>query len=185
MKISPTPKPKRSRRPYQYHGPEVWALARAAYLAGESAPSISQRLGMGVDAIRQRITREGWTKRSVMTARDAEILAAAEAEAEMRAAREAEASAPMEPQAAARAALDEAVRLMRSGRTSEALAAARAAEAVARAAERLGGDVRSLPPAEEDLDDETAFELVRRKVLGDLLPLPVGEGGARAGGVGG
>ncbi len=125
MKINTTPKPKRARKPYRYHGPEVWALARAAYLDGESAPSLCERLGLGEDAIRQRIWREGWTKRSVVAARDAAILAEAAAEAEARAAREAdvETAGPMEPRAAVRAALDEAVRLMRIGRTSEALAA--------------------------------------------------------------
>ena len=138
MKITPTSTPKRARKPYCYHGPEVWALARAAYLAGESAASLSERLGLGVPAIRQRIRREGWTKRSLVPARDAAILAEAAAEAEARAVREAEADGleSMEPRAAARAALDEAVRLMRGGRTSEALATARVAEVVGRATGR-------------------------------------------------
>jgi len=170
MKIPKTPKPKRARKPYCYHGPEVWALARAAYLAGESAASLSERLGLGVPAIRQRITREGWTKRSLTAARDAVILAEAATEAEARAAREAalEGEPPMEPREAARAALDEAVRLMRVGRTSEALATARVAEVVGRAAGRLP----ALPKASqgEGFDDEAAFEAVRRKVLGLTSP---------------
>jgi hypothetical protein len=52
-----------------------------------------------------------------------------------------------------------------------------------RAAARLGEE-----PAEAEEPDEAAFEAVRRKVLGmaaDKTPLPVGEGGTRAGGVGG
>jgi len=115
MKITPTPKTKQGRRAYRYHGPEVWAVARAAYLAGESAASLSERLGLGVPAIGQRITREGWTKRSLVPAQDAAILTAA---------------------------LEEAAKLSRVGRMTEAAGAARAADVVARAAGRLGPRIR-------------------------------------------
>lgn len=73
------------------------------------------------------------------------------------------AASPMTPRDAARAIMEEAVRLARLGRISEAAAAARAAEIMARAAERLA----DLPAtAGEEQDDEAAFEAVRRKVLG-------------------
>ena len=45
-------------------GPETWAMVREAYLAGECAPSISNRLGPSVCAIRGRVHREGWTKKA-------------------------------------------------------------------------------------------------------------------------
>lgn len=170
MKIIETPKPKRARRPYRFHGPDVWALARAAYLAGDSAPAVSERLGMSEAAIRKRIWLEGWTKRSAVAAQDAAILADATAETEAQAAREAE--APMAPRDAARAALTEAVKLMRAGRMAEALSAARVAEVVGRAAGRLPASPEASQG--EDGDDEAAFEAVRRKVLGSV-PSPLGE----------
>jgi hypothetical protein len=59
--------------------------------------------------------------------------------------------------------------------------AARVADVMGRAAARLGEG-----PAEAEEPDETAFEAVRRKVLGiGAVPLPSGVGGTRAGGVGG
>ncbi len=81
---------------------------------------------------------------------------------------------PLEPRAAARAALDEAVRLLRSGRLGAAEAAARVADVMGRAAARL----EVAEPAAEDAGvDEAAFEAVRRKVLGlDTAPSPSGDG---------
>lgn len=179
MKITPTPNTKQVRGAYRYHGPEVWAVVREAYLAGESCAALADRFGMSQAAIRRRIWLEGWTKRSVVAARDAALLADVAAQAVRAADVEAQVAseAPMEPLTAARAALDEAVKLIRMGRMSEAAGAARAADVVARAAGRLGGGADPLrpamrglpPPAAEDVDDEAAFEAVRRKVLGQGL----------------
>ncbi|RZJ43264.1 MAG: hypothetical protein EON86_05590 [Brevundimonas sp.] len=73
----------------------------------------------------------------------------------------------MEPLTAARAALDEAVKLIRMGRMSEAAGAARAADVLARAAGRLPASPKGSQA--EGVDDEAAFEAVRRKVLGQGL----------------
>lgn len=45
-----------------FPGPQVWALAQDAYLAGESAASIAGRLGLTVNGIRKRAARKGWTR---------------------------------------------------------------------------------------------------------------------------
>jgi hypothetical protein len=168
------PTPKRARKPYTYFNERVWARARQAYLDGDSARLVSERFGPTVYAVRRRISREGWTKRSLLVAQEAAL---PELDAEETAA------APSDPRAAARAALDEAVRLMRLGRTAAAMEAARVADVMARAAARLDGG--SEGAVAEPEDDEAAFEAVRTKVLGDLAPLPVREGETRAGGVGG
>ncbi|MBX9460985.1 MAG: hypothetical protein KL785_07790 [Brevundimonas sp.] len=177
------------RNPYRKRGKKVWALIRARYLRGESAPRLAEVFDVTECAIRQRIRREGWSKASLAEAEEAglpepeEALAALEAEAEAEAAGGLD-GAELDPRAAARLALDKAVRLMRAGQMTGAAEAARVADVMARAAARLDGD-GGFDPGEPD---EAAFEAVRRKVLGwgpEDYPLPTGEGGARAGGVGG
>ncbi|WP_298747490.1 hypothetical protein [uncultured Brevundimonas sp.] len=175
-----TAKTRKTRNPYRYHGDDVWALVRERYLAGESARQIGEALGPTEYAIRSRITREGWTKRSLAEAKSAGIVAAARADREAGVAAlagPAGADGPeaLDPRAAARAALDEAVRLMRRGRMAAAAEAARVADVMARAAARLDGDA-SADPGEPD---EAAYEAVRRKVLG-LDPPLLGEGDREA-----
>lgn len=52
----------KSPRVRYFPGPQVWALAQDAYLAGESAASIAGRLGLTVNGIRKRAARKGWTR---------------------------------------------------------------------------------------------------------------------------
>ncbi len=59
------------RLPYKIAGPATWELIRAAYLAGESAPALAERFGVGVHGIRKRITVEKWTKRDYAAALEA------------------------------------------------------------------------------------------------------------------
>ena len=62
---------------------ETWALIRVAYLGGASAPDLAELLGVTVGAIRNRIWREGWSKRAwsqTLRARGVETKAASEAE---------------------------------------------------------------------------------------------------------
>lgn len=186
-----TAKAKKARASYRKHGERVWALARERYLAGGSARQVSEALGMTECAIRMRIYREGWTKRALAEAVAEGVVAAARADAAAGDAGlagppvEDEGEAP-DARAAARAALDEAVRLMRGGRMAAAAEAARVADVMARAAARLDGD----GPVDPGEPDEAAFEAVRRKVLGwdaDDIPPPPGEGDRDAveGGFGG
>ena len=53
------PKPVRVR---YFAGPEIWTLAQEAYLRGESAGSIAERLNLTVNGIRKRAARKGWTR---------------------------------------------------------------------------------------------------------------------------
>lgn len=62
---------KPQRQKYKIVGPATWELIRAAYLAGESAPALAERYGVGVHAIRKRITVEKWSKRAFAQALEA------------------------------------------------------------------------------------------------------------------
>lgn len=181
----PTPR----RKPYRIRADRAWALIRARYLKGESAPRLAEVFKVTEAAIRQRIRREGWSKRALAEVEEAGMPGPEEALAEL--ASEAEGGtegamdgAELDPRAGARLALNKAVRLMREGQMTGAAEAARVADVLARAAARLDGD----GPVDPGEPDEAAFEAVRRIVLGwgpDDYPLPAGEGGTRAGGVGG
>ena len=156
------------RRDYKIRGKRVWALAQGRYLAGGSARSVAEALGLTEYAIRKRISREGWSKRAVAEAEEAGVpdpppdrgWSPASIMAEPVAATPGD--EPLEPRAAARAALTAAARLMREGRMTAAGEAARVADVMGRAAARLEGD----GPPDEGEPDEAAFEAVRRKVLG-------------------
>jgi hypothetical protein len=159
--------PPRRRNPYRIRADRVWALIRPRYLRGESAPRLAEVFNVTEYAIRQRIRREGWSKRALAEAEAAGMPEPEEALAELAAEAEAEAAGTMDgaerdARAAARLALDRAVGLMRAGQMSGAAEAARVADVMARAAARLDGD----GPADPGEPDQAAFEAVRRKVLG-------------------
>lgn len=145
------------RNPYRIRGKRTWTLIRERYLAGESAPWLGEVFDVTEAAIRQRITREGWSKRAL-----AEAAPPAAADAGLEAVVGAALEGELEPREAARLALGEAVKLLREGRMTLAGEAARVADVMGRAAARLGDEV----PAEAGEPDEAAFEAVRRKVLG-------------------
>ncbi|MFT4911877.1 MAG: hypothetical protein ACI9YM_000450 [Brevundimonas sp.] len=49
----------------KYRGPETWARVRAAYVAGESAPSVARRFDVGLSNLRRRAMAEGWTRNRI------------------------------------------------------------------------------------------------------------------------
>lgn len=49
----------------KYRGPETWAQARDAYVAGEPAPSVARRFDVGLSNLRRRAMAEGWTRKAV------------------------------------------------------------------------------------------------------------------------
>lgn len=57
------------RAPYRMVSPPTWELARAAYLGGETAQAVAERFGIGLQNLRQKIFREGWSKRALAEAR--------------------------------------------------------------------------------------------------------------------
>lgn len=60
-------KPK-MRAPYKMVSEPTWELARAAYLGGETAAAVARRFDIGVHNLRQKIHREGWSKRALADA---------------------------------------------------------------------------------------------------------------------
>lgn len=146
------------RKPYRIRSERTWTLVRERYLAGESAPRLSEVFDVSVPAIRARAGRKGWTKRALAEATPVEPADArlVEAVAEHR-------DGDLTATDAARLALGEAVKLLREGRMTLAGEAARVADVMARAAGRLDGAAAGDPGE----PDEAAFEAVRRKVLGE------------------
>lgn len=63
------------RNKYKIAGPQTWELARAAYLAGDSARVVAERFGLTTAAIRRRARKEGWTKRDFAEALEARGIA--------------------------------------------------------------------------------------------------------------
>jgi len=49
----------------KYRGPETWARVKAAYVAGESAPSVARRFDVGLSNLRRRAMAEGWTRNQI------------------------------------------------------------------------------------------------------------------------
>lgn len=70
MTQSDTPAPPASRTP-----PEIWAAARDDYLAGDSAPVVTERYGLSLRSFQRRAGIEGWRRAdiSVPSPRDAPI----------------------------------------------------------------------------------------------------------------
>lgn len=117
---------------------QTWELVRAAYLSGLSAPTVAARFGVSVSAIRKRARREGWTKAayaSAARAKDAPGPDATETGGPEPADDPFEAAMPrfhVEPGGLARRALEQAAQALAGGRPQDAVAYARAAEAIAR-----------------------------------------------------
>ncbi len=151
------------------HGPHIWALAREGYLAGETARSLSQRLGPSVDAIRGRIYREDWSKAT--QARALEVLRYGRATVEASAAHTPRAAVaaslagrapepepeapfsqpapypPINPRRAVQAATRRAAAALAAGRPDEAASLIKAAEGMTRLSRQIGPLVHPEPPA--------------------------------------
>lgn len=134
---------------------ETWAVVRDAYLGGETAESISRRLGLSVNTIRKRARRCGWTH-------------AAHARAINRAAVEI-ATADIDPQLARRAAIAQATAMIASGRATEATALLKAAEALGRFAD-MHPESPPIITDEQDIDREAGF-----RTAWELLDLTIQE----------
>jgi hypothetical protein len=141
------------RNPYKFRGPETWALAKEAYLAGETCASIARRLDVGESAMKRRMKNEGWTRRDHAAALDAlqvrrqrartpAALQGAEAFGAEAAATQAARPEPAEPppdlSAAqlAQQAVRRAAQALTDGRTADARALSAMAESLSRTAAR-------------------------------------------------
>ena len=127
-----------TRTPYRYRGPQTWAAAREAYLAGETAASVGARLGLTAGAIHQRSRREGWQRKALGVLSEADALQPAPP-ADAPAAAAPEAPAPAGPPPTAGEALDLALAAaaghLRSGRTEAAATVLRLGETLVRLVE--------------------------------------------------
>jgi len=54
----------------KYRGPETWTRVKAAYVAGEPAPSVARRFDVGLSNLRRRAMAEGWTRNRIAEALD-------------------------------------------------------------------------------------------------------------------
>lgn len=121
----------------KYRGPETWARVKAAYVAGESAPSVARRFDVGLSNLRRRAMVEGWTRSRIAEQLDLKPLRGGADEP-------APARAPLErlnagvdppyvdPEVAIARAVRRAAWLVSQGQASEAIILMRAAEALER-----------------------------------------------------
>lgn len=123
----------------KYRGPETWARVRAAYVAGESAPSVARRFDVGLSNLRRRAMAEGWTRSRIAAQLDLKPLRGgaddpAPAIGALRALDDLSDAPFVDPHVAIGKAVRRAAWLVSRGQSAEATALLRAAEAL----ERLG-----------------------------------------------
>lgn len=128
----------------KYRGAETWVRVRAAYVAGESAPSVARRFDVGLSNLRRRAMAEGWTRNRIAERLDLKplrggaddpspALAAPSLTSDM-------AEPPyVDPEVAVERALRRAAWLLSQGQAAEAAALMRAAETLERKWDEMGG----------------------------------------------
>jgi len=188
---APSPAP----APQKFVSPEIWALARRDYLAGETAAVVARRYGIGIDNLRKRQISEGWTRKAQREALGdgpwpQEEARLADARAELERAEDAarpgpagelvaacarrprlDLGLPYHPGRALCRAVDEASRLVAAGRHEEAQGVLKAAERLA----RLTGcsAVSPATQAQEKVVRETALLDLFSGALGEARRLAV------------
>ena len=126
----------RTRAAYRFRGPETWAAAREAFIAGETAAAIAARFGVTAGAIRQRAYREGWTRKALAAAAEAPVKRRATLAEGAALASAATPSGPApEPYALLDIALTRAAAAMQAGHGEEALRMANLGERLLHLAE--------------------------------------------------
>jgi hypothetical protein len=123
-----------NRRSYKVRSPEVWALIRDQYLAGDSAVVLAKRFDVTIANIQRKAGREGWTKRAYAAAR-----AAQDTEPPVEAGVAPPSAAPASNDAFA-VAMIEAEAALRAGRGAEAMKLMQAAEHYVELRRRLEAD---------------------------------------------
>lgn len=112
------------RRKYKIQPAEVWDKVRQDYLAGLGAKDVAEKYGVGVEALRARATREGWSR--YMHAPEQPVDPPPPAPDLFDLSSEAEAGG--DPAVLAESAAEASGRAMRAGRLAEARALAGLAE---------------------------------------------------------
>ncbi len=126
----------------KYRGPETWARVKAAYIAGESAPSVARRFDVGLSNLRRRAMAEGWTRARIAERLDRGLSRGGSDDPSPALAAlatlETGAEPPwIDPQTAVARAFRRAAWLVSEGRAMEAAALIRAAEALERLQETV------------------------------------------------
>lgn len=121
----------------KYRGADTWARARAAYIAGESGPSVARRFDVGLSNLRRRAMAEGWTRNRIAERLDFKPLRGgaddpSPALAALSQAAETAEPPYIHPEVAVARALRRAAWLLSQGQAAEAMALMRAAEALER-----------------------------------------------------
>jgi hypothetical protein len=121
----------------KYRGPETWIRVRAAYVAGESAPSVARRFDVGLSNLRRRAMAEGWTRNRIARQLDLKPLRGGAddpppALAALSVTGETGEPPYVDPEVAVERALRRAAWLLSQGQAAEAAALMRAAEALER-----------------------------------------------------
>lgn len=118
-------------------GAETWVRVRAAYVAGESAPSVARRFDVGLSNLRRRAMAEGWTRKRIAEQLDLKPLRGgaddpAPALAPLSPVGETAEPPYIDPEVAVERALRRAAWLLSQGQAAEAAALMRAAERLER-----------------------------------------------------
>jgi hypothetical protein len=121
----------------KYRGAETWARVRAAYVAGESAPSVARRFDVGLSNLRRRALAEGWTRSRIAERLDFKPLRGGADDpppglAALSPAGETAEPPYISPKVAVSRALRRAAWLLSQGQAAEAMALIRTAEALER-----------------------------------------------------
>lgn len=162
---------------YHRASSRTWALIRAAYLSGLSAPALAARFGVSEGAVRKRAGREGWTKRAYAQALDASGVGAAVGAGPAAFARPAPAPSSdawgrlaaalpppsVSPEALARRSLNEAALALGEGRLDDARKILSATQAIV----RLHGtvDLADRDGAEDPFQVEARQSALRRAMF--------------------
>ena len=131
----------------KYRGPETWARVKAAYVAGESAPSVARRFDVGLSNLRRRAMAEGWKRSRIAQALDLKPLRGgaddpAPALTALSVTRETADPPYVDHRVAVERAMRRAAWLLSQGQAAEATALMRAAEALERRWEDTGRAAR-------------------------------------------
>lgn len=124
----------------KYRGPETWARVKAAYVAGESAPSVARRFDVGLSNLRRRAMQEGWTRNRIAQRLDADLLrsrSGPDPAADPAVAPLEDGIGLMDPSEGVKLAVMKAAWLVAEGRGAEAAMLLKAVEALERIDERL------------------------------------------------
>lgn len=130
-------------------GPKTWAAARALYQAGWTARAVADRFDLGIGNLYRRSAKEGWRKDDMPDEPGDWSIDMAPGDEEA-----------VDVRVVARAAIGQAVKLVRLGQFGRAAEAAKAAEMIGRLVERMPD-----PTVVDAANDAAVMDDLRRKIM--------------------